>query len=37
MMVEYNVRRKIWDVGFSMKVIKGYEVNILDNVNLIIE
>lgn len=36
-MAEHNARRKIWDAGFSMKAIKGYEANILDNVNLTIE
>lgn len=36
-MPEHNQRRKLWDAGFSMKAIKGYEANILDNVNLTIE
>ncbi|PWN86534.1 cytochrome P450 [Acaromyces ingoldii] len=33
-MSDHASRRKVWDAAFSMKAIKGYEENILDNVNL---
>jgi cytochrome P450 len=36
-MPEHHARRKVWDAGFSMKAIKGYEANIIQNVNLTIE
>lgn len=36
-MADHAARRKVWDAAFSIKAIKGYEENIINNTNLVME
>jgi cytochrome P450 len=36
-MTDHAARRKVWDAAFSLKALKGYEENVISNVELVIE
>lgn len=36
-MADHAARRRVWDAAFSLKALKGYEENVLANVELTIE